>query len=221
MGTYPAIPERLLKIDEFIALQHYHVNVEDDCYHLWERETGARWDQNPVNQLIKNLQITNSETDENPNRLYYKKQAALHSIKALNQTIPAEWRRFTFVPVPPSIIASNPGYDPRLPEILKWITGLSDVREIVRLTQSGTSKQKSISPETRASTYELDEALCTPEPQRIFIFDDVLTGGSHFAGMKIALRRKFSCVPISGIFLARSIHSEPLSLGSLFTSTQD
>jgi orotate phosphoribosyltransferase len=45
-----------------------------------------------------------------------------------------------------------------------------------------------------------------PAPEKIVVFDDVLTGGSHFKAMKIVLRQRYPEVDIIGLFLARSIH---------------
>jgi hypothetical protein len=45
--------------------------------------------------------------------------------------------------------------------------------------------------------------VANPAPDRILIVDDLLTGGSHFAGMKMVLARRFPDTPSAGLFLAR------------------
>jgi hypothetical protein len=46
----------------------------------------------------------------------------------------------------------------------------------------------------------------------IVVFDDLLSGGSHFAAMKIGLSRLFPGVRISGVFLARRVPSNRVAL---------
>jgi hypothetical protein len=82
---------------------------------------------------------------------------------------------------------------------------LADIRELVVQLQNGESREKGISPVQRANNWAIDEELLLPAPAHIVIFDDLLTGASHFAGMKIVLDRCYPGIPVSGLFLARRL----------------
>jgi predicted amidophosphoribosyltransferase len=105
--------------------------------------------------------------------------------------------------VPPSKIKGDPGHDSRLIDTLRLCSPHS--HEIVVQATNTQSRQKDLSPATRASNWKLQAVTLKTAPRRFVIFDDILTGGSHFAGMKIALARAYKGVPISGLFLARRI----------------
>jgi hypothetical protein len=207
LAAPPPIPERLQVIDELIVFQHHHVGLDDECFFLWERPSG-RYDVSATNQLISNIQIP--PNCGNNYRLYYKTNAIIYAAGALGKLVPGDWKKgSTFVPIPPSAVETDPGYDNRLARILgNANAGLSDVRTLVRQKQNTVAKQKQVSPEERAENYEINEAKAEPEPNHIVIFDDVLAGGSHFKGMKLVLQDRFPGVPISGLFLARAIHPQ-------------
>lgn len=42
-------------------------------------------------------------------------------------------------------------------------------------------------------------------PSTVWIMDDVLTAGTHYRAMHIALSQRFPGVPIYGVFLARRV----------------
>ncbi|HHS8253796.1 TPA: hypothetical protein ACTTVN_002722 [Legionella anisa] len=52
----------------------------------------------------------------------------------------------------------------------------------------------------------IDNALLTPAPKAIVIFDDVLTTGASFKAAQQILRKVFPSIPIIGIFVARNIN---------------
>jgi hypothetical protein len=200
----PPIPDRLQQIDPLTIAEHWHIGLGDECYFLWERVSGARYDQYATNQLIKNIQIPVS-CSRQP-RWYYKEQAIRYAAGALSQLIPAPLRNATFVPIPPSLTKENPGHDSRILDMLNMVSpGLQDVRELVLANADSVSKEKNISPEQRAENYRINEEYTQPEPVTIVIVDDVLAGGSHFKGMKIVLRNRFPQARILGLFLSRAV----------------
>lgn len=203
---YPPIPERLQRIDELTFSDHYHIDiVEDDCFYLWERVSGAKYDEYPTNQLIANIQIPVAYRGQP--RWYWKGHAISYAARALATLIPEPWVRSTFVPVPPSLTRENPSHDPRILNLLRGVRPrLPDVRELVLLRDDGVAKQKNISPEERAANYQLNDEFADPEPQDIIIVDDVLAGGSHFKAMKMVLRDRYPAAGLYGLFLARATH---------------
>ena len=87
-----------------------------------------------------------------------------------------------------------------------------DVRCLIQQTVSikashATRDGNRASVEELISNYQLDETLTNPAPTVIGIFDDVLTVGRHYRAMHTILSKRFPGVPITGIFIARTIHA--------------
>jgi hypothetical protein len=207
LAKYPPIPARLRKIDELTRLDHYHLGGEDDCYYLWEWDV-APYSVSAINDFIGNFQreMRFKDSKDSPWPWHFKKQAMLHAARAIAQTMLPEWQTSTFIPVPPSKTRDDPRHDPRLIRtLLVSVSGVSDARELVIQTTNTQSREKHISPSSRAANWTLDQDLLTPVPPHIVVFDDLLTGGSHFAAMKLVLARNFPYVPVSGLFLARRL----------------
>jgi hypothetical protein len=57
------------------------------------------------------------------------------------------------------------------------------------------------------------------EPGSVVVFDDVLSGGSHFKAVKMVLRSAFPDIPVSGMFLARSIHPPDLTFEDMIAAS--
>ena len=209
MGNLPPIPKRLQKIDELTWLEHHHLAYDDECFYIWERVSGARYDEYATNGLIKNLQIDPSFRDQG--RWYWKRQAIGHCARAVSALIPDGWREgATFVPMPPSIVKGETGYDDRLLSVLHAVRPkLHDIRELVLQVENTISKQKQISPQERAANYTVDLDSVEPKPELLIVVDDMLAGASHFAAMKIVLSQQFPGVPVAGLFLARSLRPIP------------
>ena len=55
----------------------------------------------------------------------------------------------------------------------------------------------------------IDEALASPEPVDIGIFDDVLTNGTHYRAIHSILSQRFPNARIVGFFIARTVHPDP------------
>jgi hypothetical protein len=206
LAKYPPIPARPRKIDELTRPDHPHVCDEDDCYYIWEWD-GELYEKSAVTDFIGNFQKDMRFKDaENQWPWNYKKQAIIHAARAIAQTLLPEWKTSTFVPVPPSKTKDHPRHDPRLITTLTLpVCNVPDARELVVQVENTESREKNVSPQVRASKWRLNPDLVLPLPQHIVVFDDLLTGGSHFAGMKIVLGRAFPGVPVAGLFLARRL----------------
>jgi hypothetical protein len=204
LAKYPPIPARLRKIDALSRVDHYHLCETDDCYYLWEWD-GAPYSESAITDFIGNYQREMRFKDSHWPWIF-KKQAILYAARAVQETLLPEWREATFVPVPPSKIKTDPAHDPRLITTLSppALNGV-DARELVLQIRNTQSREKNISPEARAANWALSPDVLALRPQRFVVFDDLLTGGSHFAGMKIALARACPNIPVEGLFLARRL----------------
>jgi hypothetical protein len=204
LAKYPVIPARLLQVDELTRADHFHLEDSDDCYFLWEWD-GALYAESATTDFIGNFQ--KRPFFRGQPAWHYKEKAIDHAACAIAGTFPPQWlTRSTFVPVPPSKIKGDPDHDLRLMEALTRVyPRIADIREIVVQLANTQSRQKGILPADRAKNWKLDAKLFKPNPKHFVVFDDLLTGASHYAAMKIVLSRKFPTVPVSGIFLARRL----------------
>jgi len=181
--------------------------VDDECFFLWERVTGGRFQDYPTNDLISNLQIPVS--CRGSYRWYWKGHAIRYAAEALSQLIPTPLLDATFVPIPPSLTKQNPNHDSRILDMIRQAVRMQDVRELVLTIQDTVAKEKNISPQRRAQNYRINEDCADPTPTDIVVVDDVLAGGSHFKAMKIVAAQRFPHARVYGLFLARAIRPEP------------
>lgn len=194
-------------IDESNRSEHWYLGGEDDCYFIWERMSGLKsgWDHYPANNFIANLQIPVTTRYENPERFKYKAPAIGHAALAVGKVRSELYAQSVFVPMPPSTIKGEAGYDDRLVRVLNAVVPRLDVRELIVLTENVLAKAKGLNPEDRAHWFAVDESLAEPEPEVIVVFDDLLTTGSHFKAAKMTLEKRFPDALVQGLFLARAV----------------
>jgi predicted amidophosphoribosyltransferase len=173
-----------------------------------------------ANNLIMNLK---KPVDRRGRPEYFYKERAIQQSGDLFRAVlnPAWIETATLVPVPCSKTRQNPLYDDRIERVLQRMRrGLeADIRELVVQNQDLESFHggSRLRPAELAEYYDLNFDLCEDgEPTEIAIFDDLLTTGSHFKAMEIALRRAWPDVAISGIFIARRyIVNEDIEIAGL------
>ncbi len=205
----PRVPQCLEKIGPAQAREHACLDG-DDCYYLWLYETGMPnrgSGASPANALIINLKFSPGCRAREPLRWSRKQASIQHAARALSQTVPAEWRlRGTWVPIPPSRLLNDPGYDPRLIDILRSMTPPpADIRLLLRQTQGVRSLTKGISPAERARMLMVEEQSSKPAPECLIVFDDVIASGAHFKAAQQVLSERFPKVPVVGVFLSRRV----------------
>jgi hypothetical protein len=204
LAKYPLIPARLRKIDELTRLDHFHICEDDDCYYLWEWD-GAPYSESAITDFIGNFQKEMRFKDSGY-PWQCKRLAIRHAANAITRTLLPDWGASTFVPVPPSKTKGDSRHDPRLLEALRLVSpSLPSVSELVIQLENTQSREKGLSPMRRAANWNLDLTSLAGEPGHFVVFDDLLTGGSHFAAMKIVLGREFPNVGVSALFLARRV----------------
>jgi len=217
------LPLRLSQVDELIRPDHFYLAEGDECYFIGEYSARQGYAYSATNQLIFNLKKKPHlrGTPQWPHKLEAIRTAARQFAKCIS----AEWlHKATLVPMPPSRVKGDPGYDDRVYRILREIgtllDGNVDVRELLIQNESiepfherGGGRRPT--PEEIAENYHLDDTLRNPPPSIIGIFDDVLTTGSHFKGAKLVLEDAFPGTRIVGVFLARRV-PETVDVEDLF-----
>lgn len=203
----------LQRIDDLTRPQHSHLQDHDSCYYMHEyTPTGGASPSHysDANQLIFNFKI-------NPlhgHRLRYKNEAIKRCITDFREVLLPRLSSVgedsvTFVPIPPSKEKSHPEYDDR---VLKLVRGIADgtsieVLELITQTSSydpshlagGTGRSR-VQPDELRTIYQLSGQI---PRQNIFLFDDLITAGSHFRAGKDLLLESYPDSRIYGIFIAR------------------
>ena len=203
-------PTRLTKVDATTLNDHCHLTEQDACYFLGEYTARTGFRGGVTNDLIINLK---KGVDRRGKPGWeYKERAIQQAATAFRDALPqpADFKAFTFVPIPPSSSRDDPGYDDRLVRMLQAIHPETpyDIRELIVQIESTEPSHKSeirLKPDELLSIYKLDDSLKEPTPTNIFLVDDVLTKGAHFRASKNFLSSKFPGIPVFGLFVARRV----------------
>jgi len=206
-----SFPTRFTRIDELTRPDHYHLGPDDECYFLGEYTARAGWSHSATNQLIFNLKKPLSRRGHSDWR--YKGIAIAQAGEALRAgfqpDVLSEYRP-TLIPIPPSKSRADPLYDDRMLQVLsEMCNGMQcDIRELVLQQSSTVAAHETDSrpgPADLVANYVIDAALASPEPELIFVFDDVLTTGAHFLAVKQVLVGRFPGTQVIGFFVARRV----------------
>lgn len=203
---------RLSKVDDLTRRDHFFLKPEDQCFYLGEYTARKGYLFSPTNKLIINLKKPMDRKGKP--EWSFKTQAiedAGRQLREAIQVVNPNWlATATLVPIPPSKIRSDPGYDDRLWGVLHSLSqGLRvDIRELIAQRQNtqaahGSTTRPRLSELT--ANYVIDEKLTEPKPHVIGIVDDVLTTGAHFKAAQQVLRARFPDIPLCGFFIARRI----------------
>ena len=189
---------------------HPELREEDECYFLGDYTAGAGYGASDMNSLIFNLKKKPSESG----RPGYSHKAT--SIREASEMLraalnPDGLKGATLVPVPGSKALGDPDFDDRMERICRGIAPGLDVRSLVR--QRETTRASHVAGSGNRVTvaelrkvYEIDESQATPEASDLWIFDDVLTNGTHYRAMHGILSHRFPDASIKGVFIARTVH---------------
>jgi hypothetical protein len=203
-------PTRLTKIDDLTRPDHWYLETDDTCYYLGEYTARRGYAFSDTNQLIFNLKKPPDRKGRPEWR--HKERAIQIAGRALRANFKDEALAgtATLVPIPPSKAKGDLMYDDRILRVVQEICrGLdADIRELVCQHESTNPVHGSevrLTPEQLAENYYIDEAVANPAPRLIFVFDDVLTTGSHFKGVKRVLQERYLGVEVLGFFIARRV----------------
>lgn len=198
---------RFLEIDELARPDHWYLEADDECYYIGEYTARGGHACSETNQLIHNFK-KGVERRGTPQWAY--KERAVGTIANMIRANIKNDAALTFVPIPPSKAKNHELYDDRMSRVLALASAgrPSNVRELIiqiRSVDATHVSDERPSPDEVLQNYRLDEALCVPEPQLIFLVDDVLTTGCHFKSAKRLLSARFPNASIMGLFVARRV----------------
>lgn len=199
---------RLTQIDQSHWADHAHLLPTDVCFFLREYTSGKGFAFSDTNRLLSNLKkdpLNSARADYR-----YKSEAIDQCSDELKDALNPEWlEHATLVPVPPSKVRSDPGFDDRLVRVCRGMGQAIDVRELVYQTSTTRASHNSganrVTVQELLAVYAINNQITHPEPTSIAIVDDMLTAGTHFRAMHSVLSARFPDVPIIGLFIARRV----------------
>ncbi len=203
--------EKLTKLDESVRGDHTKILASDQIYFWKEYTSGRDYRFGPGNDLISNLK--KKPHASSVAELRHKARVMAECSHFFRSAINQEWlQNATIVPIPPSKMASEPGYDDRIAKVCRDIRPNPplDVRRLVYQTKSLPASHEAgpgerVTVDELLEVYAIDEQLAAPPTKSIAIFDDVLTAGVHYRAMYTVLSARFPNVPIVGFFVARRV----------------
>ena len=204
----------LLESDQHIISRYSRLGAGDSFSFLGEYERNNQLPHTETKKIIRKLKKFDSRGRQRCNI-----DAVAHSALALHRVFEVHnLEDVTFVPVPPSKMRDDPLYDDRLMLVLQVFNELRredsnrpiDIREIVSQSESTKSAHSSFDardPAQLAELYQVDTVQLAGCRKKLFVFDDVITTGTHFRAMKCVLQRDRKDVEITGLFLARGVYT--------------
>ncbi|MEM1243930.1 MAG: hypothetical protein AAGG80_03825 [Pseudomonadota bacterium] len=204
---------RLTRLDELELREVVALEENDLCYYWRTRTTIKNISSDKLysetHSLISNLKIKEKEI----NRLHHRQPAIEQCAHEMIALLPPEvFRQYTFIPIPASKSSKNVYPVSNLTYVLEQIKKIAypslDSRELITqyeptLTNHHSSQRQSV--EELARNYCIRDKFMHPIPQKIILFDDVISAGRHFKAAQNHLLQHFSEIKIIGIFIARSI----------------
>lgn len=206
-------PLLLKRADELIKINHPFLNGEDEVYFLGEYTVGAQSQHSKTNKLIFNYKKPFDRKgfpDWNFKEQAIKETAALFRTSIFNtEGLADRALHATLVPIPPSMSKNAADYDDRNYKMLKMFMPEGDIRELVLQKNCRPSlhstKNSPRKPQELSSNYLLNTSALVPHPKEIWLFDDILTKGTHYRALFDFLKIQFLQIPIVGFFIARTI----------------
>lgn len=211
------------RIDDLNRPQHAHLREDDSCYYFHEYiPTGGSAPQyySAASQLIINFKIKPSEN----HRLHHKRDALNKCVKDFREALLPRLDvlghgSISFVPVPPSKMKGDPLYDDRVLSLARKVAEGTSIQVAELIVQSESympSHLASGSGGARMQPSDLRRlyTLSGDVPRsNVFVFDDVITAGSHFRACKDLLLESHPNIRVFGIFIARRSLSGSAEIG--------
>jgi hypothetical protein len=199
------------RIDELTRGDHPRLLPDDVIFYFGDYTARAGYDHSACNQLVFNIKKPMSYRESG--QWYYKTKAIEDCAKLVASTVMNSLGQLTFVPIPPSKVKYDAGYDNRIVQMMSQVVSASGERaQILELVTQKVSRDAAHETGVRPTVddlkanYELDASLLSQVRQNLIIVDDVLTNGTSFRAMSDTIKLALPEHSIFGLFIARTVH---------------
>jgi hypothetical protein len=192
------------RVDEITLSSLPHLKSGDICGFAYDYLKGG-FQRGPVNENIINFKKAPDAQGQ-----HFRNQAISKFSLDASGLFNCESGKDYFVTAIPSSKAKNdPGYDNRFEDFFKELKKLCPCIEIVwpvsakATVPSAHQTTGGRNPQTIMQNYQFD-GFGTITPERLMVFDDVLTTGAHFRAFKDFLINNGYAGQVVGIFWAKT-----------------
>ena len=201
---------KLSEIDDLSLSDHPDITADDRCFFFGEYTPDTGYEGSKTNDLILNFKKPPDR--RSTSQWKYKEEAIEKIAEAFKKSFKADTlQKVTLVPIPSSRIKGDPLYDDRMLRVLKKLSKKLnkhlDIRELIlqhKSTPPDHTARSRQSLQDLIENYYVDKKLINPKPEKIVLFDDVLTNGRHFTAAKQVLEKQYPSMKIFGVFVART-----------------
>ena len=201
---------KLSKIDDLSLSDHPDITADDRCFFFGEYTPVVGYEGSKTNDLILNFKKPPDR--RSTSQWKYKEKAIEKIAEAFKKSFKIDTlQKVTLVPIPSSRIKGDPLYDDRMLRVLKKLSKKLnkhlDIRELIlqhKSTPPDHTARSRQSLQDLIENYYVDKKLINPKPEKIVLFDDVLTNGRHFTAAKQVLEKQYPSMKIFGVFVART-----------------
>lgn len=197
------------KIDKVERGGYPYLEADDLCYYYLERSHGT-WEKGMANSTVSNFQKDIEHYSDRPDVLRYKQKAIEYFADKIGSLFARKQRACPLVIVPmiTSKPKNHPLFDNRLLETANLVAANRPGEVVVcDILDIDAALPKSKLGGNR-SPHEIEKHLLVstptlPQAKLVFLLDDVITTGGHYAACRDAIRSHFPHALIVGVFLAR------------------
>jgi hypothetical protein len=211
---------RWTKIDELWRLPH--IDKDDRCFALFDYNGHDPWkDSEGVptgHSHIKNYKRLPSELSDNLHFQQFKREEIsffseriyefLSDATKADRPLLKSANTVALLPIPPSHVKSDPDYDDRNSRTCETVSqrsGVSAIEPVYLSTPISSSHDTGTrDPCALKQVYAIDRSVDLSRYDLLFIVDDVLTTGCHFATIKKMIHEICPEVTVVGLFFARA-----------------
>lgn len=209
------------KIDKLEMGGYPYLSMNDLCFYYFERFHGT-WEKGVANSTVSNFQRDIERYRNRPDVLHYKNNAIEFFAEKVGHLIAHKKRACPLVIVP--MITSkpkrHPEHDDRLARTANLVAAnrpgevavcdILDVDTVLPKSKLGGGRNPN-----EIKRHILVDVPVFPQAEVVFLLDDVITTGGHFAACRDAIRPRFPSAHIVGVFLARQTFGYEYAVVSL------
>lgn len=200
---------RWSKVDKIEIGFRSYLRPDDKCFYYLERSR-ENWSAGAANSLVSNFQKDLVRFRDRPDVMSYKEEAIEFFARKITLLVGHRMRQFpiALVPAVTSKPKCHPSYDSRLlltaravERMLPQDTAVCDVLDLTQeLPKAKVGGPRD--PEGIERFITVDDRVF-PLADTVFLIDDVLVTGGHFAACRNAIAPVFPNAEVVGIFLAK------------------